>query len=70
MRNRMVIAVMVAVVTGGLLAIVPAKAGGGGKVREYVVQYRGGVSSADANAAIESLGGTVLAEISAIGESA
>jgi subtilisin family serine protease len=67
MRNRMVIAVMVAVVTGGLLAVVPANAGGDRKVREYVVQYRHGVAAADARAAIESLGGTVLAEISAIG---
>src|SRR6266508_5890627 len=68
MRNRMVIAVtVVAVVAGGLLAVVPANAGGDGKVREYVVQYRQGVAAADARAAIESLGGTVLAEISAIG---
>jgi subtilisin family serine protease len=67
MRNRMLLAAMVAVVAGGLLVVVPANAGSDGKVREYVVQYRHGVSAADAHAAIESLGGTVVAEISAIG---
>jgi subtilisin family serine protease len=67
MRNRMIIAAMVAVVAGGLLAAVPASAGGDGKVREYVVQYRHGVAAADARAAIKSLGGTVVAEIPAIG---
>jgi lantibiotic leader peptide-processing serine protease len=67
MRNRMVIAVIVAVVAGGFLAVVPANAGGDGKVREYVVQYRHGVAAADARAAIRSLGGTVVAEISSIG---
>jgi subtilisin family serine protease len=67
MRNRMVIAALVAMVAGGLLAAVPASAGGDGKVREYVVQYRHGVGAADARAVIKSLGGTVLAEIPAIG---
>src|SRR5215218_8601791 len=67
MRNRMVMAAVVAVVAGGLLAAVPASAAGDGKVREYVVQYRQGVSAADARAAIKSLGGTVVGEISAIG---
>jgi len=67
MRNRMVIAGLVAVMAAGILAAVPANAGGDGKVREYVVQYRHGVSAAVARAAIRSLGGTVVAEISSIG---
>jgi subtilisin family serine protease len=67
MRNRMVMAAVVAVVAGGLLAAAPASAAGDGKVREYVVQYRHGVSAAAARAAIKSLGGTVVGEISAIG---
>jgi lantibiotic leader peptide-processing serine protease len=67
MRNRMVISALVAAVAGGLLAAVPASAGGDRKVREYVVQYRQGVAAADARAVIKSLGGTVLAEIPAIG---
>ena len=67
MRNRMVIAAVVSLVAGGLLAAVPANAGSGGKVREYVVQYGDGVSAADAKAAIRSIGGRVVAEISAIG---
>ena len=67
MRNRMVLAVVVAVVAGGLLAAVPATAGSAGKAREYVVKYGDGVSTADARAAIRSLGGRVVEEISAIG---
>ena len=67
MRNRMVIAAVVALVAGGLLAAVPASAGSDGKVREFVVQYRDGVSAAEARAEIEALGGRVVEEISAIG---
>jgi lantibiotic leader peptide-processing serine protease len=67
MRSRMVIAVVVALVAGGLLATVPASAGSDGKVREYVVLYTDGVSGADARSAITDLGGTVVDEISAIG---
>jgi hypothetical protein len=63
----MVIAAVVALVAGGLLASVPASAGSAGKVREYVVQYGDGVSAAEARAEIRALGGTVLEEISAIG---
>ena len=48
MRNRMVIAAVVALVAGGLLAAVPASAGSDGKVREFVVQYRDGVAAAEA----------------------
>ncbi len=67
MRNRMVIAAVVALVAGGLLAAVPASAGSDGKVREYVVLYADGASAAEARAAIESLGGTVVDEIAQIG---
>lgn len=67
MRSRMVIAVVVALVAGGLLATVPASAGSDGKVREYVVLYEGGASAAEARAAIESLDGTIVEEISQIG---
>ena len=67
MRNRMVIAAVVALVAGGLLAAVPATAGSDGKVREYVVLYEDGASAEDARAAIEELGGTVVEEISEIG---
>jgi hypothetical protein len=67
MRNRMVIAAVVALVAGGLLASVPASAGSADKVIEYVVQYGDGVSAAEARAEIRALGGTVVEEISAIG---
>jgi lantibiotic leader peptide-processing serine protease len=67
MRDRMVVAAVVALVAGGLLAAVPASAGSDGKVREYVVQYGEGVSAADARAAIQALGGRVVEEIPAIG---
>jgi subtilisin family serine protease len=67
MRNRMVVASLVALVAGGLLSAVPAAAGGDGKVREYVVMYDDGASVADARAAIRDLGGTIVDEISAIG---
>jgi lantibiotic leader peptide-processing serine protease len=67
MRNRMVIAAVVALVAGGLLAAVPATADSDGKVREYVVLYEGGASAAEAHAAIESLEGTIVEEISEIG---
>jgi hypothetical protein len=45
MRNRMVVAVVVALVAGGLMAAVPAGAGSAGKVREFVVRYGDGVSA-------------------------
>ena len=67
MRSRMVIAAVVALVAGGLLAAVPATADSDGKVREYVVLYEGGASAAEARAAIESLEGTIVEEISEIG---
>jgi lantibiotic leader peptide-processing serine protease len=67
MRSRMVIAAVVALVAGGLLAAVPATADSDGKVREYVVLYEGGASAAEAHAAIESLEGTIVEEISEIG---
>ena len=70
MRNRMVIAAMLALVAGGILAAIPASAGSAGsegKVREYVVLYDRGASAADARDAIADLGGTVIDEISAIG---
>lgn len=70
MRNRMVIAAVLALVAGGILAAIPASAGSAGsegKVREYVVLYDRGASAADARDAIAGLGGTVLDEISAIG---
>ena len=67
MRSRMVIAAVVALVAGGLLAAVPATAGSDGKVREYVVLYDDGASAADARAAIESLDGAIVEEIRQIG---
>ncbi|HSD48747.1 MAG TPA: S8 family serine peptidase [Actinomycetota bacterium] len=67
MRSRMVIAAVVALVAGGLLAAVPASAGSDVKLREYVVQYGDGVSAAEARAEIRALGGQVVEEISAIG---
>jgi lantibiotic leader peptide-processing serine protease len=67
MRNRMVIAAVMALAAGGLLAAVPASAGSDGTVREYVVLYQEGASAADAREAIADLGGTVVDEISAIG---
>jgi len=63
----MVIAAVVALVAGGLLAAVPATADSDGKVREYVVLYESGASAAEAHAAIESLEGTIVEEISEIG---
>src|SRR4029450_3474251 len=67
MRNRMVIAAVVALVAGGLLAAVPASAGSDGKLREYVVLYDRGASATDARAAIRELGGTVVDELAQIG---
>ncbi len=67
MRNRMVIAAVVALVAGGLMAAVPASAGSDGKLREYVVLYDRGASAADARAAIGELGGTVVDELAQIG---
>lgn len=67
MRNRMVIAAVVALVAGGLLAAVPASAGNDGKVREYVVLYDDGASAAEARAAIGSLDGVIVEEITQIG---
>jgi subtilisin family serine protease len=67
MRNRMVIAALVALVAGGLLAAVPVSAGSDGKVSEYVVLYADGASATEAHAAIEALGGTVIDEIAQIG---
>ena len=67
MRTRMVVAGLAALVAGGLLAAVPASAGSAAKVSEYVVQYREGVSAADARAAIRSLGGQVVDELGEIG---
>jgi subtilisin family serine protease len=67
MRNRMVLAAVVALVAGGVLAAVPASAGSDGKVAEYVVLYEDGASAAEARAAIESLDGTIVDEISQIG---
>src|SRR4029450_9666270 len=67
MRNRMVMVAVVALVAGGLLAAIPASADSTGKVQEYVVQYREGVSAAEARAEIDALGGRVVEEISAIG---
>jgi subtilisin family serine protease len=67
MRNRMVIAASVALVAGGLLAVVPAGAADNGTVREYVVLYDDGASVADAHAAIDSLDGAIVEEISQIG---
>ena len=67
MRKRMVIVATLALVAGGLLAAVPASAGGDGTVREYVVLYADGASAAQARAAIESLGGTVADELDQVG---
>ncbi|HET8525864.1 MAG TPA: S8 family serine peptidase, partial [Actinomycetota bacterium] len=67
MRNRMVLAAVVALVAGGVLAAVPASAGSDGKVAEYVVLYEDDASAAEARAAIEGLDGTIVDEISQIG---
>lgn len=67
MRKRVVMAAVVALVAGGLLAVVPAGAASDGKVQEYVVLYEDGASVADAHAAIESLDGSIVEEISQIG---
>ena len=67
MRNRMVVAALVALVAGGLLAAVPAGATSDGKVREYVVLYDRGASAAEARTEIRDLGGSVVDEISQIG---
>lgn len=67
MRNRMVIAASVALVAGGLLAVVPAGAADNGTEREYVVLYDDGATVAEAHAAIESLDGAIVEEISQIG---
>jgi lantibiotic leader peptide-processing serine protease len=67
MRKRMVIAALVALVAGGLLAVVPAGAASDGKVQEYVVLYEDGASVADAHAAIASLDGSIVEELSQIG---
>jgi subtilisin family serine protease len=63
----MVIAAVVALVAGGLLAAVPASAGSDGKVREYVVLYEDGASAAAARSAIGSLDGVIVEEITQIG---
>ena len=66
MRNRMVIAAVVALVAGGLLAAVPASAGSreGTRVRRPVPRrcIGGGGAGRD-----QALGGRVVEEISAIG---
>ena len=67
MRSRMVIAAVVALVAGGLLAAVPASADSEGKLQEYVVVYERGASADDARAAIRELGGTVVDELAQIG---
>ena len=67
MRNRMVMFAVLSLVAGGLLAAIPASADSTGKVQEYVVQYREGVSAAEAGAEIGALGGRVVEEISEIG---
>jgi len=63
----MVIAAVVALVAGGLLAAVPASAGSDGKLREYVVLYDRGATAGEARAAIGQLGGTVVDELAQIG---
>jgi lantibiotic leader peptide-processing serine protease len=67
MRDRMVLAALVALVGGALLATVPASAGSADKVQEYVVEFGDGVSAAQAGAAIEAAGGKVVDEIAEIG---
>jgi lantibiotic leader peptide-processing serine protease len=68
MRDRMVVAALVALVAGGVLAAIPASAASdGGQAREYVVLYEAGASRAEAEAEIGDLGGTVVDEIAAIG---
>jgi subtilisin family serine protease len=63
----MVVASLVALVAGGLLAAIPASADNDGTAREYVVLYEEGASAADARAAIQDLGGTIVEVIPQIG---
>jgi subtilisin family serine protease len=67
MRTRMVVAGLVALVAVGLLVAVPASADNDGTAREYVVLFDEGASAADARAAIEAIGGTIVETIPEIG---
>jgi subtilisin family serine protease len=68
MRSRASLGVLVALVTGALAGLPPvATAGQDGPVREYVVLYEDDASFAEAHAAIESLGGSIVDENAAIG---
>jgi subtilisin family serine protease len=68
MRRRLILSALIGALTVALVGLVPsASANSGGPLREYVVQYERGVSSADARAAIKAAGGTVVDEIASIG---
>jgi subtilisin family serine protease len=68
MRRRIITGAVVALVAGALIGPVPtAVASSDGRLREYVVLYRDGVSSAEGRAAVEAAGGRVVDEIASIG---
>ncbi len=68
MRNRVVVGALFALVAASLAGpTTVATARSDDRVKEYVVLYQHGASLADARAAIASLGGTIVDELSSIG---
>jgi len=68
MRRRSFVAALIAMLTVALVGFLPsASARSNGPLREYVVQYEAGASRAEAQAAIQAAGGTVVDELAAIG---
>jgi subtilisin family serine protease len=68
MRNRSMVIALAVTTTVALLGLMPtASAGSSGQLREYVVQFARGASAAEARAAVESAGGSIVDEIGSIG---
>jgi subtilisin family serine protease len=68
MRNRVVVGALFALVAASLAGpTTVATARSDDRVKEYVVLYQHGASLADARAAIASVGGTIVDELSSIG---
>ncbi len=68
MHRRIVTGAVIALAIGTLAGPVPtAAAGSNGRLREYVVLYEQGTSSAEGRAAVEDVGGRIIDEITSIG---
>lgn len=68
MHRRIVTGAVIALAIGTVAGPVPtAAAGSNGRLREYVVLYEQGTSSAEGRAAVEGVGGRVVDEIASIG---